>query len=205
MRLYLVRHGETKAKSLGSRTFNTGLSDKGIEQAKRCGLFFKNKKIDVVYCSVLERAKQTLECMRPFLGNAKVIFTSEINERSKGKYKNDKEYEVALKASGLKDHQFRPRYGENYFDVEKRAQSFWEFLKKNHSEDTVLLVGHGIFFRLLILQMFHLPMREMAYFDLEDCSISYFEVEGEKIINSKINDCTHLLNSSTDSRERRVD
>lgn len=202
MKLYLVRHGETNSKSLNHGRFNTGLSDKGIEQSKRVGLFLKDKNIDSVFCSELERAKQTLEQIKPFIKKAKIIFTSDINELSKGIYKTNEEYKQALKQSGLKDHEFRPEKGENYFDVEKRAKDFWNFLKKNHSKDTVLVIGHGIFLRLLILRMLNLHMKEMAYFDLENGSISYFEEESGKIIKSVINNCQHLVNFSSYPRDR---
>lgn len=200
MKLYLVRHGEKISQNSG-RTLNAGLSNTGIEQAKRAGLFFKDKKIDFIYCSKLERARETLEYIKPFLGDPKIIFTQEINERSIGKFRNHEEYKEALKLSGLKDYQFRPENGENYFDVEKRAQSFLESLKREHSNDTVLLIGHGIFFRLLILRMFQLHMKEMAYFNLENCSISYFEVDNGKVRDSRVNDCTHLLTLSSYNRE----
>lgn len=187
MKLYLVRHGETLSKSQKLNRYNTGLSEKGKEQSKKVGIFFKNKNFDVVYCSELERAIQTLEQIRPFIKDTKIVFTKELNEINKGIHNTREEYEESLKKSGLKDHQFRPDKGENYFDVEKRAKKFLKFLKEKHPDDTILIIGHGIFLRLFILQLFNKPMEEMTKITLENCSISYFEEYKKGFIEQKVN------------------
>ena len=50
MKLYLVRHAQ---RDFGLK-FDQ-LNEVGIEQAKRLGYHFKNKKINFVYCSVNKR------------------------------------------------------------------------------------------------------------------------------------------------------
>lgn len=63
MKLIIVRHGETEENaseiiqghSLGK------LSKKGIEQSKKLALRLKGEKIDMIFSSDLERAKDTIK------------------------------------------------------------------------------------------------------------------------------------------------
>jgi|SRR3989344_5496417 len=203
MLLYLVRHGEKERSKnqIGKPIAQHGLSKSGLEQAKRAGIFFKSKKIDVVYCSELERAKQTLNKILPYLNKSKVIYTKDINERSWGIHKTREEFEQALQKSEIKDYKFKPVGGEDYFDVEKRAQNFLNFLVKNHEEHNVLLVGHGIFFRFLILRMFKLHMNEITNFELSHGGISTFKIEKSKIVDFHLDESNHLLEHSSYERE----
>ena len=68
MKLYLVRHAQS-LRNLGKE--HDKLSETGIEQAKRLGLFLKDKHIDYVYCSQYERAKETLNQILLNLKNVK--------------------------------------------------------------------------------------------------------------------------------------
>jgi|SRR3989344_1191214 len=203
MLLYLLRHGEKERSKnqLGIPVGKHRLSKIGLEQAKRVGIFLKDKKIDVVYCSELERAKQTLNEVLPYLNKTKIVYTKEINERSWGVHKSRLEFEQALKKSGLKDYGFKPHEGEDYFDVEKRAQNFLNFLVKNHEKHNVLLVGHGIFFRFLILRMFKLHMKEITKFELSHGGISIFKIEKGKVVDFHLDESNHLISHSSYKRE----
>ena len=69
--LYLLRHGQTlfNSKHLISGWSDSPLTEKGIEQAKRAGLFFQNKGVhfDHLYCSDLHRAVTTSKLVEPNL------------------------------------------------------------------------------------------------------------------------------------------
>jgi broad specificity phosphatase PhoE len=63
MELYITRHGQTKAnieKYMQGQTPGE-LTDKGCEQAKQFGQYYKNMKFDEIYCSDILRARKTLE------------------------------------------------------------------------------------------------------------------------------------------------
>ena len=201
MKLLLVKHGQKENEFSQSGGFDGGLTSTGKEQAKRLGISLKNKGITKVYCSELVRAKETLEEILPYINPVSVVYTKGINEISRGIYSTREEYKLALKDSGLKEHKFRPPEGESYFDVEERSTNFWKFLKEQHKPDTVLVVGHGIFLRFLMLQIQGLHMSEMAYLNLDNASISSFLIEDDKAVSFRINDCTHLLEYATCKRE----
>jgi broad specificity phosphatase PhoE len=91
----------------------------------------------------------------------RIKYTPKINEISRGVYEHKpEEFKRALKESGEIEAVFRPPKGENYFDLEKRAQRFLEFLEKIHKNDSVLIVSHGLFLRLFLLRIFGLKMKE---------------------------------------------
>ena len=195
MKLYLVRHAQSQS-NVGIHTGNeTELTATGVEQAKRLGLYFKNKHLARIYCSQMIRAKDTLKEIRPYLPNVPVSYTKRINERSKGIYEHDTPgFFKAAKKAGLREHFFRPKDGENLDDVELRALGFIKFLKKNHQKDNILLVSHGQFLRVFIVKLFGYHIREGQYFNLHNASVSYFNIDRDgKIGEFELDDHKHLL------------
>jgi broad specificity phosphatase PhoE len=61
MRLIIIRHGETNdnANGICQGQNDSPLSENGIAQAKSLALRFKDRKIDAVYSSDLQRAANT--------------------------------------------------------------------------------------------------------------------------------------------------
>ena len=172
MKLYLVRHGQ---KAGWDR--NSPLAKRGIEQAKRLGMALEDKSIDKIYCSTWLRAKQTLDYLKPYLEGIDIGYTERIREHDHGELKTREEFDEKLKESGLKEHEYTPKNGENFFDLEKRAQEFLEYLKKKHNEDNVLLVSHGHFLRFLILRSLKLHTREIQFFNLHEASLTTLEFD----------------------------
>lgn len=205
MKLYLVRHAESEANRGNHTGKDPVLSETGVEQAKRLGMYFRKKKINKIYCSKMTRAKQTLKEIKEYLPNVPIEYTKKINEKSKGIYEHQEErFNEALKKSGLKWHEFRPPQGENLKDVEKRAQLFRDFLYAAHKNDHVLIVSHGYFLRVLINRIFKFHIREIKYFELSNASVSYFEFDKKlNLVDYEIDDFKHILKYSSYSREIR--
>jgi broad specificity phosphatase PhoE len=204
MKLYLVRHAQSESNT-GIHTGNeTILSKTGIEQAKRLGMFFKTKKIDKIYCSKMIRAMDTLNEILPYIQKIPVKYTTKINERSKGIYQNDpKGFDEAVKKSGLREFLFRPPKGENLPDMEKRAQQFLDYLKKNYSTENILVVAHGYFLRVLIGRIFQLHIKEIQYFELHNAGVSSFKIDKNgKVGKFEIDDYKHLIKYSSYKREK---
>ena len=63
MQLFIVRHGETmeNANNCLVGRLNTSLTEKGIDQAKQVSEYFKDKNIDLIVSSPLDRCKKTAE------------------------------------------------------------------------------------------------------------------------------------------------
>jgi bisphosphoglycerate-dependent phosphoglycerate mutase len=69
-KLFLVRHGESEWNERGVWTGWTevNLTEKGIEQAQKAGNVLKDEKIDKIYVSDMDRAKQTMEEIKNVCG-----------------------------------------------------------------------------------------------------------------------------------------
>ncbi|MEK6890859.1 MAG: phosphoglycerate mutase family protein, partial [Nanoarchaeota archaeon] len=86
MKLYIVRHAQSKRNAREESVVDAGLTDIGKEQAKRLGLYFKKVKIDAIFCSNLIRARDTLKGALPYLDPTLIQYTDEIVEHKMGIY-----------------------------------------------------------------------------------------------------------------------
>lgn len=206
MKLYLIRHAESE-RNIGKE--HDKLSETGIEQAKRLGLFLKDKPIDYIYCSTLERTKETLSYIIQSIKNLKkIIYTDNIKEHNQGIFQDmpAKEWHyhmINLKEKDIDLLNYRPEKGETLLEVEQRAQKFIDFLKEKHNnKDHILLISHGMFLKLFILRLLKLPIDEAKYFSIHNASLSVFELDSKfKVKNFEIDEFKHLLNYSSYKRE----
>ena len=124
MELFLVRH----AKSFGSNGFGSvsrsGLTDDGIEQARRVGAALKTFQFDEIYCSKLKRARDTLALMG--LNSSRINYSSQLNEHRLGVYKqngleNWSAFWSDACSSGRPIEQFTPPQGESFIAIHRRV------------------------------------------------------------------------------------
>lgn len=200
MKLYIVRHAQSKRNIGHNSDVDAELTDDGKEQARRIGGYFHNIKIDHVYCSTLRRARATFEYMGPLLKGIPITYTDKIIEMKMGEFGNNglddwKEYfKAAIEAKGDEYYKFRPKKGESLEDVYKRARRFYKFLLKNHKNDSVLIIGHGIFSLYIILNALNLSLMEGKYYSLSNASVSTLDFDEKgKVTNFHVNDYHHLI------------
>ena len=166
MKLYLVRHAQREYKDYEK------LTDIGIKQAKKLGGYFKNKKIDFVYCSTNERAKETLRYILPFLKNAKIVYTKELRQHS---IPNKEPIETEE-------------------ELHNRTKKFLNFLKRKHKNDNVLVISHKQVIISLICQILKIPFEEGELISkLHPASISVFEFKNNRLKSFRIGEITHLV------------
>ena len=156
MRLIIVRHAETTENKKEKGRFHGHthgrLSKKGKQQAEKLATRLSKEKIDVVYCSDLNRAKETL---KPYLQLHKipVIYTRELREghmgiftgKTKEDYLTWKESEAGkkwLKRFG-KDLHFAFPKGESSKALQERAAKIIEEVIKKEKGKNVLIMTHG--------------------------------------------------------------
>lgn len=103
MNIYVTRHGETdwnkklisekEGKQLNGLIAtdddNIELNDNGIKQAKDIKEKIKNKKIDLIICSPLTRARQTARIINKNR-NIPIIYDTQISVREFGEFKGKK-------------------------------------------------------------------------------------------------------------------
>lgn len=140
MKIYFSMHATSKDNERGvsSGWKDVGLSQLGIQQAKELGERFKDINIDLVCCSDLKRAVDTVKIA--FRDKLPVIIDKRLRELNYGDF-NGKPTEIVGPMKKDKIEEPFPN-GESYQQAVARVQEFYYELKKAHSEKTVLIVGH---------------------------------------------------------------
>ena len=86
MSLYVIRHGETDmGKNKIIATMGESLNSHGIEQAITVGKEIRKLKLDRIFCSPIQRVKDTLYYFN-LDSEIPVCYESRIIERDMGKY-----------------------------------------------------------------------------------------------------------------------
>lgn len=144
MEILFVRHGKTawnKEKKMQG-IVDIPLSDEGIEHAKKMAEKLKDKKIDIAFCSPLDRAKQTMEIINECRDEKVPILTDDaLIERNyalyEGRDKKTFNYDIVWDYSN-------PLNVENFFDFAWPIIYFiFGKLLRAYKDKTVLIVSHG--------------------------------------------------------------
>jgi broad specificity phosphatase PhoE len=167
MKLIIVRHGETVANSKKILQGKDGgkLNEKGIKQAQEAGKHLKSHKIDMVFCSPLDRCVETLnnileEC--PI--DSEVFMSNLIEERDFGEYTGTESQMIDWEELD-KDNKVNREMGvESLVDFRKRVELFMEDLKLEDGEKTVLIVSHAGPIRVMINKINN---QELPYEEIE--------------------------------------
>jgi len=140
MKIYFAAHSTTKDNEahFSSGWKDIELSDLGIQQSKEMGERFKDVKIDLICCSDLKRAVDTVKIA--FGDKYPVIADKRLRELNYGNF-NGKPSEVV---EPMKKTHIKEPYpnGESYEQAVARVQGFYKELKEKYPDKTVLVVGH---------------------------------------------------------------
>ncbi|MBI2476688.1 class I tRNA ligase family protein [Candidatus Uhrbacteria bacterium] len=153
---YFVRHGETdwnKERRIQGHQ-GTRLNGNGKEQAQKAAEQLKDKKIDLIVSSDLERARETAEVISRALGGVEVVYDAALRERHYGVIEgrtledlSDDEKKSIHSADG------RPEGGESLLDVEERIHAALSRHKSTHQYKNVVIVSHGAALRSLMRRL----------------------------------------------------
>jgi len=149
MKLYIMRHAKRDFGIHFDRLLTVG-----IWQAKVTGPWFKDKDIDIVYCSPQKRVRETLKELKPYL---KKNIPIKISDSIRQKSSPEEVGADAMKAYNMKVDSFEV--------VEKRVNSFLKKIKKIHKNKTVLIVSHKEVTRQFIKSILN-KYRDVDYEDI---------------------------------------
>jgi len=142
MKIYFATHATTKDNEakISSGWKDDELSERGIKQAKEKAVTFKDIKIDLICCSDLKRAIDTVKIA--FGDKVPVIIDKRLRECNYGDF-NGKSWEIvdAMKKEKIKEPF---NNGESYEQAVARVRDFYIELKKKYADKTVLIVGHRV-------------------------------------------------------------
>ena len=163
--VYVVRHGQTDWNKEGRIQGGTDnpLNATGREQAATMGRLMAEVKVDTVYVSSHQRARQTAEV---FQGRTPVVPMDELRERFFGKFEGANDKDAAIVADWNK-RRFTwaddMEGGETLESQSRRAESALKAIRDKHANGgTVVIVGHGGINPLLVSHLIGVPPQEGA-------------------------------------------
>ena len=140
MKIYFAAHATTtdNENKIASGWKDVELSELGLQQAKEMKERFKDVKIDLICCSDLKRAVDTVKIA--FGDKIPIIIDKRLRELNYGDF-NGKPSEIV---DPMKKERIKEPFpnGESYEQSMVRIHEFYKELKKNHPKKTVLVVGH---------------------------------------------------------------
>lgn len=157
MKLFYVRHGQTQAnvEVVYAGHSETPLTNMGIAGAKLAGreILISGEQIDVIYSSNLKRQLETAQLIAKEIDYPveNIVIDDLLLERGGGDFEGKpraelfaatEQAQVAVGAESLKE-------------LSERAVKLLEKLKKQHPEDTILLVGSATIGEMLRAMINH--------------------------------------------------
>ena len=158
MKLYVIRHGQTKCnvEHKYNGRYDEDINETGIEQAKEASNKVGKLDIDLVICSPLKRTRHTMELVN--VNNIPVIYDERLMEREEG--------ELTLT---VVDEEFLAKEYYNYYSTKhidgveplpelfKRVHSLLDEIKDKYKDKNILLVTHGGVARAIYYYFEELP------------------------------------------------
>lgn len=156
MKLFLVRHGQSKLNALKvHQRQSTQLSEYGKEQAENLRKRFGGVNVDIIIASRYVRVMHTAQILGKALGK-RVVYTKLLNEwkspsEIEGTWHGDKKA-VSVQNERLKhleDKDWHYSDEENIFDLRKRANKIIRYIQ-NRKEESIIAVSHGDVINMII-------------------------------------------------------
>ena len=141
----IVRHGQTRynLEKITQGQADTPLNETGLKQAEEVAEKLKDMKFDIIYCSPLQRARQTAEAINKY-HNLEIKFDDRLMERDAGRRTHHPYNELTDEEKKLW-HTTPELWGaEKKIDFYNRCLSFYKEIEG--SKQSILLVSHGGFY-----------------------------------------------------------
>lgn len=165
LNIYVVRHGQTDWNREGRIQGGTDnpLNSTGREQAATLGRTLADVRVDAVYTSSHQRARQTAAVLE---GRAPIVAMDELRERFFGKFEGANDKDAAIVADWNK-RRFTwgddMEGGESLESQARRAEAALKQIREKHKDGgTIVIVGHGGINPLLVSLLLGVPPQEGA-------------------------------------------
>ncbi|NEO87110.1 MAG: histidine phosphatase family protein [Spirulina sp. SIO3F2] len=191
-RVIIVRHGQSTynaQKRIQGRCDESVLTDLGQAQAHKVAAALRDVAIDAVYHSPLQRATQTAQLIAQELGTIPTpnpdehlreidlplwekLTKQEVVEQFPAAYHQWKTepYEFCMDVNGQAHYPVRSLYAQ--------AQTFWQNLLPQHTDQTVLIVAHNGINRCLLMSAIGMHPSRYQSIQQSNCCISILNFTG---------------------------
>lgn len=148
MKLFVVRHGETKenVSEMLQGNMDTILDQKGKEQALNLNSTLEQKQIDMVFCSPKKRTLETAILAYP---KSKIIFDDRLKSRNHGEFEGKSRSEINIEEYWNIKNNKQYDQAESVGSLFGRVKDFIHDLKQNYEDKNILIVTHSGIVRVL--------------------------------------------------------
>lgn len=176
--MVLVRHGQSKWNLENRFTgwVDVDLTAKGEDEARSAGQRLTGLRFGQAFCSVLTRAKRTLDYILAETGQSDCSITCDaaLNERMYGDLQGLNKDETVARFGAEQVHQWRRSYdipppgGESLKDTADRVIPYYEacIAPLLGSGQNILVVAHGNSLRALVMALEGLSPEQILQFEL---------------------------------------
>jgi phosphoserine phosphatase len=196
----LVRHGQTewnRIERFRGRA-DIGLNETGLAQAEATGQRVAAEwQPAAIYSSPLSRSVKTAEAVAKHFG-LEVQQHPGLADINYGEWQGLSPEEARQKwpdeieAWYNQPHKARIPGGETLDDLRVRAMQAVNELADRHPNETMVLVGHTVINRTILLGVLGLSNERFWRIKQDTCAINVFEVEGGDFTVASLNDTCHL-------------
>ncbi|MBA1433489.1 MAG: histidine phosphatase family protein [Epsilonproteobacteria bacterium] len=179
MKITLVRHGEVDEQyhKCYNGHIDIGLSRKGKEEARVVAEMLQKEEFDLVYCSDLLRAKETLKPCKQYKD---AIFTKRLREKSWGKHEG-MSFDAIIAAGEIRYEDFMQWIealdGEPYAAYIERIKVFFLEYLPSQNANTVLVITHAGVIRVLMAIVQNIALQEAFCIDVPYGSGIVFDMD----------------------------
>jgi alpha-ribazole phosphatase len=198
IRLLLARHGQTdwNVQHRYQGQSDTSLTDTGKAQAAALARRLAGEEIHAIYASDLKRAWETAGAVGSAL-NMAARPEPDLREIHFGNWEGLTHQEIArrypeARAAWIADPESAPPGGESLSQVVARLDDVLARIRRDHQDQTVLIVGHGGSITVLICRALELPPQMRWKLRLDSTSISELILFDGAAILMRLNDTHHL-------------
>ncbi|AUS99865.1 histidine phosphatase family protein [Nostoc sp. CENA543] len=216
-RVIIVRHGQSTyntERRIQGRTDVSTLTEKGRSDASKVGKALSNISFNAIYCSPLQRAKQTAEIIHSELtsdaGKSAVVQTSdqlleidlplweamlttEVEQQFAEDYRIWHERPDELKMLVNKAGETQEHFP--VLTLYEQARQFWQEILPHHQGETILIVGHNGINRALISTALGIHPSRYHSLQQSNCCISVLNFSGglgEPVQLESMNQTQHM-------------
>jgi probable phosphoglycerate mutase len=199
-RIILVRHGQTewnRIERFRGRA-NVPLNETGLAQAEATGRRVAAEWTPAaVYSSPLSRAIKTAEAIAKHFSLAVQVHPG-LADIDYGEWQGLTPDEARQRWPEQVDHWYHhPEQalifgGETLVDLRTRAMQTVSELAARHIGETVVLVGHTVINRIILLSVLGLDNDRFWHLKQDTCAINVFEAEESDFTLVSLNDTCHL-------------
>ena len=207
--IYLIRHAEAEGNLFrrAQGHWNGQLTALGLKQCEALAARFKDVRLDAVYSSDLDRAKQTAGAL--LAGRGLELHTLRgLREINMGIWEGDSwgrigsRYAEQLRRFNLDPDRWYVPGCESFADCRRRMSCALEEIAKRHEGGSVAVVAHGMCIKIYLMGLLNMSYSEpgaMKHGDNTAVSLLHYDNGGFTV--EYYNDNSHLGDLSTFARQ----